>query len=290
MKKLLILLLGTLLFTFSYAIGERGEYDYHYKTVTGTVIENSSENIYFRFQMELTIEPKVSNTQEWYFLLDREIRTGNVIVTDIEAFPIKVGRRSGDIFYFPANGKDLKIKIIGRLIKNGNDEDINFVLGKLYKEDKSYEEIVYSLAEDDGKKDAFKTIKGLKIQILDELNLGEVHAGGILSSKDAPNGKAARVRFKGEKYKRIEIEYDKIAYIYNETGDSLKVTLQKPEYNNLIDGDLEREDDEYELEFRLDNNGASGDIEIHGVAQTFKDTKPGEYNGVFTVRFEYDKD
>lgn len=289
MKKLLILILGIVLFTFSYSIG-KNEYEYSHKTVTGTTIENSSENIYFKFQIELTIEPKVENVQEWYFVLNRETKDGNVIISDIEAFPIKIGRRSGDIFYFPTNGKDLKIKIIGRLVKKEESKDINFILGELYKGNEESENIVYYLAEDEGSNDAFKIIEGLKIQILDELNLGEVPAGGKLSSKEALNGKAARIRFKGAKNKRIEIEYDKIAYIYNESGDSLKVILQKPEYNNLIGVDLEREDDEYELEVNLDKTGNSGDIKIHGEAQTLKDTKPGEYSGVFTVRFEYDND
>lgn len=123
-------------------------------------------------------------------------------------------------------------------------------------------------------------ISNVKVEVIDDMDLGTVFAGEKLSTK---NGTPAKIRIEGVKDKSVKITIPNNIMITNSKNESLnvKLSLRDNRKSELI------------KEFNTDNGKPKDnstivldDILIDGESQTNK-TSNGLYEGSFVVRVEY---
>lgn len=281
-----------IIFSFSYSgnatfdVSARGIY------TKGDVISGATSRIDFEIS-EVTIRAK-NNTKGTFFKAD-DIKTANenfIKGENLKIANISKGTGNGNYVYFKDNENNsidtIKFSLKGTLIFNWkeNNKKPNLAIGyrgeenNIRKASNTNNYITINLSD-------VKPITLLKINVVQDLNLGKGIAGSALDTSSMGSGSPAIVESTGEYGKNVKFEIlnpenIKITSIKN-SQDSLKVDVWF-ESSNISKTIIKRNLNEKTSDAYV---GKVSDIKIHGRCQSNANSR-GIYKGSFTVRVEYD--
>lgn len=234
-----------------------------------------------KFSAEININKESGNTQD-FFQLDLSNRNAFMNIGENKISSIN-SISTGNHLYFKnsTNGEglqELRFILEGELIFNwlSKSKNENIRIGYINSPNNP---VFLKIDIED-----LNPIHSLKIKVVDNMDLGIIEAGRVLSTKDS--GTPANISVEGEESKRVSITIPKNTTIKNSANDTLLVNLN---FRDNGDQKLIRElSPNGKNTYRVGNNGSviSKEILIDGESQTKRSTR-GTYRGSFTVRVEY---
>ena len=275
MRKLYCIILGLILFSFSYGDSEYTAYIKRVNSI-GTFIGDTTQGVEYNF--DICIEPRDNGEvlKDAYFMPESTITTGKMTMT-LEKIEVIRGekRNAGFKFSIDEKGKvdDLELNVRGKInLKNGIWDLVGTERVKIGDvQEKNHKRGVY-LIFDYG---ILKKEDAVSLRVVRDMDLGVAVAGYPLRSS-----KPAIVEIKGIKSNGARVEVEKEVAIINEAKkSSLNVMLDVENYK------AHQTSDKSVIELKPTND--SVEIKINGYSKTQKDTPSGVYKGAFKVRVIY---
>lgn len=237
------------------------------------------------FEMTLILDED-GVTQEDFCSFFKESGNDFIKITNLEIKNTKYLKKGNNIYFSDKNyntTKKLELPISGTLVfvwskssyfvKNRIEE---LKLGYVNSEQNP---IFLSLNISD-----LDPIHNIKVEVLDDMNLGTVFSGEKLSTKNlTSHGTPAKLAVEGESNKKIKLTIPENMIISNKKNESLNVRLSFRENNNNI---LEKVLTTNTGKLRNEQSIILDNILIDGECQSNK-TSSGLYEGSFIVRVEY---
>lgn len=239
------------------------------------------------FNMVISVEGK-DITQEDFCYFFKEEGNDFIKISNLEIKTNKNKRKGNNIYFVENNDRlneKMELLVNGTLIfnwgKNKNTRGIETQTEelKIGYVNNELNPVLLSLNLAD-----LDPITNIKVEVLEEMNLGTVFSGEKLTTKSLnSNGSPAKIRVEGENSKKVKISIPDNMTIANSRNDSLNVRLSFRENNNTV---LEKTLDSSSGRFKDNQTIILNDILIDGECQSNKNST-GLYEGYFVVRVEY---
>ena len=237
------------------------------------------------FEMTLIVEGE-DVTQDDFCSFFKEKGNDFVKITNLEIKNSKYLRKGNNIYFSDKNynlSRKLELPITGTLIFTWN-KNTNSVKNRVEELNLGYvngeqNPIILSLYVSE-----LDPINNIKVEVLEDMNLGTVFSGERLSTKNSnSNGTPAKLSIEGEYNKKIKITIPENMSISNKKNENLNVRLSFRENNSNI---LEKLLNTSTGKLKDEQNIVLDEILIDGECQSNK-TSSGLYEGSFVVRVEY---
>lgn len=237
------------------------------------------------FEMTLILD-EGGVTQEDFCSFFKESGNDFIKITNLEIKNTKYLKKGNNIYFSDKNyntTKKLELPISGTLVfvwsKNSYFVKNRIEELKLGYVNSEQNPIFLSLNISD-----LDPIHNIKVEVLDDMNLGTVFSGEKLSTKNlTSHGTPAKLAVEGESNKKIKLTIPENMIISNKKNESLNVRLSFRENNNNI---LEKVLTTNTGKLRNEQSIILDNILIDGECQSNK-TSSGLYEGSFIVRVEY---